>query len=108
VTKSKLGGNRMIQVNLLFWTNDIAAASGGLVPKHAWSSGIVRLERNSAHGIGAGQEVFFHSLMDITAQIERLLLSNGIMLHPGRKMSKYVSTKADDAKSGKRRRPSRV
>jgi hypothetical protein len=97
----------MIQVNILFWTNDIAPTKGRILPKHAWADGIVRVERNSAHGIDGSQEAFFHSLMDLNAKIEKLLLANGIVLHPGRRMSKYVQTKTPPHQARLRRAPAR-
>src|SRR5690348_8129185 len=106
VTKAR--GNKMIQVNILFWTNDIAPTKGRILPKHAWAGGIVRVERNSAHGIDGGQEAFFHSLMDLNAKIEKLLLANGIVLHPGRRMSKYVQTRTPSHRARLHRAPSSV
>jgi hypothetical protein len=44
-------GEKMIEVKLRFWTNDIAEKKGDVIPKHAWSSGVVRVERNDSHGI---------------------------------------------------------
>ncbi|MGA8653170.1 MAG: hypothetical protein WB677_21615, partial [Xanthobacteraceae bacterium] len=58
--------------------------------KHAWSGGVVRIERNDTHGIKPGSPKPFHSLLDVGAVIERVLITNGIVLHPGRRMKKYV------------------
>jgi hypothetical protein len=44
-------GQKMIEVKLRFWTNEIAEGDGMIRPKHAWASGVVRMERNAAHGI---------------------------------------------------------
>ena len=86
-------GEKMIEVKLRFWTNDIAEKKGDVIPKHAWSSGVVRVERNDSHGIKPGTPLPFHSLLDVGAVIERSLLEHGIVLHPSRKMAKYFSSK---------------
>lgn len=86
-------GEKMIEVKVRFWTNDISSESGKVVPKHAWSSGVVRVERNSSHGIVPGNPQPFHSLLDVGAVIEKVLIDHGIVLHPSRRMKKYM---ADD------------
>ena len=87
-------GERMIEVKIRFWTNDIAGEPGKVVPKHAWSSGVVRMESNSSHGIVPGHPRPFHSLLDVGAVIEKVLIENGIVLHHSRRMKKYMSGKA--------------
>lgn len=86
-------GQRMIEVKLRFWTNDIAKTRGKIVPKHAWSSGVVRIERNKPHGIEPGKALPFHSLLDVGSVIEKALVGHGIKLHPSRKMRKYFQGK---------------
>jgi hypothetical protein len=44
-------GQKMIEIKLRFWTNDIAGEPGKVIRKHAWSAGVVRVERNTSHGI---------------------------------------------------------
>ena len=44
-------GEKMIEVKLRFWTNGLADEDGKVTPKHAWSAGVVRLERNGTHNI---------------------------------------------------------
>jgi hypothetical protein len=88
-------GDKMIEVKIRFWTNDIADF-GKVLPKHAWTSGVVRLERNSSHGIVPGHPRPFHSLLDIGAVVEASLIEHGIQLHPSRKMGKYLSDKPED------------
>jgi hypothetical protein len=82
-------GAKMIELKIRFWTNDIAGTPGNILPKHAWASGVVRLERNTAHGIVPGQPIPFHSLLDITAAVEKALIAHGIHLHRPRKMRHY-------------------
>lgn len=84
-------GERMIEVKIRFWTNDISGESGKIIPKHAWSSGVVRMERNLSHGIAPRPPRVFHSLMDLGATMERVLIEHGVVLHPSRQMKKYIS-----------------
>ena len=83
-------GQKMIEIQLRFWTNDIAEKKGQIVPKHAWTSGVVKVESNKSHGIQAQSPIPFHSLLDVGAVIEKALIQHGITLHPGRKMQKYI------------------
>jgi len=84
-------GEKMIEVKLRFWTNDIATEKGRVVPKHAWTSGVVRMERNTSHGIEPSNPQPFHSLLDVGSVIEKVLIEHGIILHPSRRMQKYSS-----------------
>jgi hypothetical protein len=83
-------GQKMIEIKLRFWTNNIATDKGKVVPKHAWSSGVVRIEKNAAHGIEPGSPKPFHSLLDVGSVIEKVLLEQHIVLHPSSRMRKYV------------------
>lgn len=91
-TQEAKHGEKMIEVKLRFWTNDIADTKGEVVPKHAWSSGVVRVERNDSHGIKPGAPLPFHSLLDIGAVVEKVLIEQNIVLHPSRKMKKYFTS----------------
>ncbi|MEQ8694560.1 MAG: hypothetical protein RIC85_04475 [Gammaproteobacteria bacterium] len=84
-------GEKMIEVKLRFWTNDIAPEPGKVLPKNAWTAGVVRIERNKSHGIDPSKPLPFHSLLDVGAVIEKVLIEHGIVLHPSRRMAKYVS-----------------
>jgi hypothetical protein len=86
-------GEKMIEVKIRFWTNSIAEQEGKIIPKHAWSSGVVRVERNDSHGIKPGAPKPFHSLLDVGAVVEKVFIEHGIVLHLGRTMLKYVSSK---------------
>lgn len=83
-------GEKMIEVKLRFWTNEIASKAGKIKPRHAWSSGVVRMEANASHGIAPGKPKPFHSLLDVGAVIQDTLIEHGIVLHPSRTMRKYV------------------
>ena len=87
--KEAVHGQKMIEVKIRFWTNGIAEGEGKVIPKHAWSAGIVRMDKNKAHGITPSKPEPFHSLLDIGAVVEKVLIANKIALHPSRKMKKY-------------------
>jgi len=83
-------GERMIEIKVRFWTDQIATGKGQIKPKHAWCSGVVRIERNNAHNIIPTSPRPFNSLMEIPATMEKVLIEHGITLHHGNKMSKYM------------------
>jgi hypothetical protein len=87
---SAIYGKKMIEVKIRFWTNDIAAKKGAIIPRHAWTSGVVRMEPNKAHGIVPKNPTFFYSLLDIGAVVEKVLIAHDITLHRSNKMRKYV------------------
>jgi hypothetical protein len=84
-------GQKMIEVRLRFWTNNIAE-QGRIRPRHAWSSGVVLVERNESHGIVPGNPLPFHSLLDVGSVIEAAFIEHGIVLHPSPEMAKYFDT----------------
>lgn len=84
-------GEKMIEVKVRFWTNNIATQPGKVIPKHAWTSGVVRMERNKSHSIEPGSPQPFHSLLDVSAIIEKVLIEHRIVLHPTKRMKKYIS-----------------
>jgi hypothetical protein len=84
-------GKKMIEVSLRFWTNGIAKSKGQIMPKHAWSSGVVRVQGNESHGIVSGNPRPFHSLLDVGAVVEAVLVNHGITLHRSRRMKKYMA-----------------
>ena len=83
-------GQKMIELKIRLWTDDIAPKSADILPKHAWTAGVVGIERNTAHGITPKHPRAFNSLLEVGAAIERVLIDNGIELHLSRKMQKYV------------------
>jgi hypothetical protein len=50
-TRKAAKGERMVEIKIRFWTNDLANGKGSVLPKHAWPGGAVRMERNETHGI---------------------------------------------------------
>ncbi len=87
-------GKKMIEVRLRFFTNKIARESGKINPKHAWTQGVVYMQRNEFHGIVPGDKRHFHSLLEIGQVIERVLIEHDVVLIPSRKMGKYMTTKS--------------
>jgi hypothetical protein len=83
-------GEKMIEIRLRLWTNNIAPESGQIVPKHAWASGVVMIESNSSHGIKPKKARPFHTLLDVGGVIEKVLVEHEIVLHPSKKMQKYL------------------
>jgi len=90
--KEAIHGQKMIEVKVRFWTNDIAESEGRVVPKHGWTSGIVRMDKNASHDITPGKPVPFNSLLDVGAAIEKVLMEHGIVLRPSRRMRKYTKS----------------
>lgn len=90
-SKEAKQGEKMIEVKIRFWTNNIASDQGKIIPKNAWSSGVVRIERNKSHGIEPSKPLPFHSLLDVGAVIEKVLIEHDVVLHSSRKMRKYFS-----------------
>ena len=84
-------GEKMIEIKLRFWTNDISDEKDSIIPKHAWTSGVVRIASNKSHGIKPLKPEPFHSLLDVGSVIEKVLIKHGIELHKSRKMRKYIA-----------------
>lgn len=84
-------GQKMIEVTVRFWTNNISKKRGYIVKKECWDSGTVYMIENPAHGITSGNLLQFHSLMDLPSKIEALFISNNVKLHPGRLSRKYIT-----------------
>ena len=82
-------GERMIQVNVKFWTNNISKVKKGLLPKNAWSSGMVYVERNKTHGITPLKPVPFHTLTELGYVIEKALYKHGVTLHLPKRFKKH-------------------
>jgi hypothetical protein len=85
-------GKKMIEIKVRFWTNNISSEPGKVIPKHAWASGVVHIQGNESHGIAPGNPKPFHSLLDVGAIIEDVLIEHEIVLHPARRMKKYMVT----------------
>lgn len=85
-------GEKTIEVQIRFWTNNIAETEDQIRPKHCWSSGTVRVPQNNLHGISSGGSQTFNSLMELTSAIEQAMIDAGIRMHTGRKQDFYVQS----------------
>jgi len=85
-------GEKMIEVSVRFWTDDIAGQKELILPRHAWTGGVVRIQRNQAHGIKPSKDVIFNSLLELPFAIEKVLLAERITLHGTSRTRKYIAT----------------
>ena len=90
--KDKKWHQKMVEIKVRFWTNNLSDKPEKVRPKHAWTSGVVRITRNDTHGIIPKHPLPFNSLMELPGIIEKALIDHDIVLHPGRKMIKYLNT----------------
>ena len=90
-TREAEQGQRMIEVRIRFWTNDLADGEGRVRPKHAWSGGVVRISSNRSHGITPRTPVPFNSMADIPGKIEKVLIEHGITIHKGSREQRYMA-----------------
>ncbi len=84
-------GEKMIEVKVRFWTNELAENENEIIPNHGWAYGVVRIANNKTHGIAASKPRMFRSLLDIGTVIEQSLIEHGVVLHPSPTMKKYLS-----------------
>jgi hypothetical protein len=81
-------GEKTVGLAVRFFSNDIADAQGHIVPGHIWESGVVRVERNAAHGLAGGKSIPFHSLPELLVAIESALIESGLIIHSDRGTNK--------------------
>ena len=75
-------------MKLRFWTNNISVEPGKTRPKSALSPGVVRIKGNKAHEVMLSGSRLLHSLLDMGAVIDKVLIENDTVLHTSRKMRK--------------------
>jgi hypothetical protein len=83
-------GQKMIELRIRLWTDDIAPQKGYVVPKHAWDGGVVLVDRNDAHDLHPKDPIPFNGFSELPRAIEKALVSNGIKIHLSRRQRKYV------------------
>ena len=88
-TREARWGERMVELKIRFWTDGLADGRGRILPKHAWTSGIVRTTPKKAHDITEVKRPF-NSLGELGAVVERVLIEAGVKLHPSSKMRKLI------------------
>jgi hypothetical protein len=89
-TREAEHGSKMIEIKVRFWTNDLADGKTRIRPKHAWGSGIVRIARNTPHGIQPLSPVTFNSMAELPVKIEKVLIDHGITVHRSSRMRRYL------------------
>ncbi len=83
-------GEKMIEIKVRFWTNNLTPQKDNIIPKNGWASGVVRIAKNDTHGVKSKHPIPFNSLMEIPAAIEQVLVQHGIKLHIDRAMKIYL------------------
>lgn len=74
-------GEKMIVVEIRFWTDGIAKKKGYIVPKVARWKGVVNVCPNKAHGIKPDQPAtHFHTAMELPMAVEKALARNGVKM----------------------------
>ena len=58
-------------------------------PRHAWTSGMVALQRNDAHELQGGDPMPLNSMLELPAVIEKLLIRDKVKLHASDRMRRY-------------------
>ncbi len=89
-TREATYGKKMIEVKVRFWTNDLADGKDRIRPKHAWGSGVIRIDGNPSHGIVPKDPIMFNSMAEIPAKIEKVLIDHGVTIHKSARMKKYM------------------
>ncbi len=83
-------GERMIEMRVKLWTDEIATKKGDVLPKHAWDYGVVVITPNGTHGIKAAKPRPFNSLLELSAAIEKEIIAAGLTLHQGVGTRRYA------------------
>jgi len=84
-------GERMIELRVKFFTNNITSEQGTVDPKTAWASGWIVATANKTHGITNSKvkPKAFHSFAGIQTTMEDVLAEHGIKLMATRRERKY-------------------
>lgn len=73
-------GEKMIVIEVRFFTDAIAEDTDKIVQKQAGACGVVNIRANKSHGIKSNRKSF-NSLMEIPAKIEELIIEAGVELN---------------------------
>jgi hypothetical protein len=83
-TKAVPKGERMIEVRLKFFTDELSGRPGYIVPGYCWDHGVVVVSANQAHEVKVGgNPLIFHTLDGIPDAVTRALHRSGVTLVPG-------------------------
>lgn len=83
-------GEKMIELRVRLWTDEIAEVDGAIVKKHCWDYGTVSMLQNDSHGIEPQGDTHFHSIMDLTGVVAEVLARHGVRMHVGPKSAKTL------------------
>lgn len=78
-------GNKLIKIEVRFWTDAIASDEKSLIPRVAWDSGTIHILKNQGHGIKGSKSIPFNSLSELQPTIEATFKKSGIILLHSRK-----------------------
>ncbi len=82
-------GDKMIEVRIRFWTDNITE-KGKVVPRRAWDSGVVVMDRNDSHGIQPQYPTPFNSYLELPEVIAKVLVGHKVKLQRNRKSRKLL------------------
>jgi hypothetical protein len=80
---------KMVELRIRFWTNNISETEGKIIPKQAWDSGVIIMERNTSHDIQPEKPKHFHSLMELPSVVEKVLIEHRVKLRKSGRSKKY-------------------
>ncbi len=83
-------GEKMIEVRVRFFTDQIAGKKNYIIPKHAWDSGFVDMANNKTHGITAATPQPFNSILDLQSVVAKVLVEHAVTLHANTKLGKLI------------------
>jgi len=78
-------GDKVIKIEVHFWTNDIASDEKRRIPKVAWDSGTIHILKNEGHGIKRSEPIHFNSLSELQSTIETAFKKRRMSLLHSRK-----------------------
>ncbi len=88
--KTAKHGNKMIEIRIRFWTDEIAFDDDMIIPKHCWDNGVVLMDTNKDHGISSENPRPFGSILELPAVLAKVLQEHGVKLHPNTKLRKIL------------------
>ena len=86
-------GDKMIEVRVRFWTNNISKKKGRLVPRECWDAGTIAMDTNKLHGIKSKTPKGFGSLTGMVKVMEAVLTGHGVKLHMSGQNRRLYKTK---------------
>jgi hypothetical protein len=78
-------GDKVIKIEVHFWTDDLISNKEMRIPKVAWDYGTLHILKNDGHGIERSDPIHFSSLSELTNTIENAFGERGVKLLHGKK-----------------------